>query len=638
MSTHSDPSFTHGLKTPQTKAPADPPDLQASDLQAPTPSPTGAACSPTPRRQGPYHDRRAHRSPLEQHVDEVHERQLQRQERRKTYAYHGPLPSERPSLAFEPYITKELDRALRESLPAPVSDDPDLRAAVLFLRLHAHKDAREGGGLVFGEHAAALVQGKIHRAAHHKTGVRSMLEALETHLGAEITGYVACHYCSQVTDLPLPPALERVFAEELGRRAETPLEQLVHVRTGARLGRNGVKSETRRIREAANATVRPDAPERVACLQKALNALPRNRFSKHIKCLQAALLGPEEELPPGVQPYRRKPGKAVTPAQRSAWNVLAHAKRAPVPLYQMTERTLRLSPYGASLASLPSPLRQYMFADSLEVDADSIQLALAGALWELPTVQKVLRQSIYGGPSWWDVLVGDVLQAFDDNVYRGDTASYKILKGACKRFTYSLIFGMSRRNLRRFGTKDDANAIRIAMRPACEILRAKAPEEIGTVLLGHPAVSEILKARTKQFKDIKDDGGMRDVFERWIAHAPASSETSKQVARSAPTEETPIRDVQSVLAEAMQSMEMMAMLPVGETALKSRSMYMYLWQHDGITVRPKKSDRPSRYQAVVDRLNDEFRAGLVDMQERLDCGPIHTRLSVDAGQDHLPDS
>ena len=571
---------------------------------------------PTPRRHGPYHEASKHRSLLERHVDEVYERHLKKQARRRQQEYHADLPPARPPLVFEPYITQELYEALSEHLPTPVAEDDALRAAVVFLRLFAHTDPR-GEGLVFGEAAAALVKGNANLAMHHKTGVRSMLYALEEHLGADITDYVPGRYCSQVKALPLPPKLEAVFESERERQAKTPLKDRVNVRTGTRLGRATAKTERRRVQEAANATVRADAPKRVKELLGRLNALPPNRFSKYMRRLKDALIGPGDDLPASVAAYRKD-----TPARTSALNILTRAGRVRAPLYQMTKKTLRLSPYGATVAALPGTLRQHMFEGCLEIDADSIQLALAGALWDLETVQAILRESLGGGPSWWDILVGHLLNAFPTNVYDGEPASFKALKGICKGFTYAMMFGMSRRNLRRLAL-EAGDGFCAAAEAACTILGAETPTDIGTVLLQHPAVREIIQARQQRFRAIKAEGGIEDVFGRWIQLTPAEG--------SEPPEEAATREVQSVLAEAMQSMEMKAMLPVGEAALESPSMYMYLWQHDGITVRPKKSDRPSRYQAVVDILNEAFQKGLEGMQERLGCGPIYTKLSVDAG-------
>jgi hypothetical protein len=515
-----------------------------------------------------------------------------------------------------------LYEALCDHLPGPVAEDDALRAAVVFLRLFAHTDPR-GDALVFGEDAAALVKGNTNLAAHHKTGVRSMLQALDEHLGADVTDYVPSRYCSQVKALPLPPQLEAAFERERERQAQTPIEKRVHVRTGTRLGQATAKTERRRVQEAANATARPDAPERVKELLYRLNSLPPNRFSKYMRRLTDALVGPGEALPDAVAAYRED-----TPARTSALNILTRADRVRTPLYQMTGKTLRLSPYGATVASLPGTLRQHMFEGCLEIDADSIQLALAGALWDLETVQAILRESLNGGPRWWDILVGHLLNSFPTNVYDGEPPSFKALKGICKGFTYAMMFGMSRPNLEHLAL-ETGDGFGAAVDEACTLLGAETRADIGEVLLQHAAVQEILQARKQRFRAIKEEGGIEDVFGRWIALAPAEGAT--------PSEEAAPREVHSVLAEAMQSMEMMAMLPVGETALSSKSMSMYLWQHDGITVRPKKSDRPSRYRNVYRDLNDAFQAGLRDMQERLGCGPIYTKLSVDAGAHLLGD-
>jgi hypothetical protein len=141
-------------------------------------------------------------------------------------------------------------------------------------------------------------------------------------------------------------------------------------------------------------------------------------------------------------------------------------------------------------------------------------------------------------------------------------------------------------------------------------------EEIGEVLLKHPAITELLTARQNQFSAIKEEGGVRDCFDRWIQYSSGK------------------RTLPSVLSEVMQAAEVRAMLPVGEKALNDDRFNFYLWQHDGITVRPiKKAAR--RYRAMVQELSEALDQGLRALQKTYDCKPIPSSLSVDYGESLL---
>jgi len=54
--------------------------------------------------------------------------------------------------------------------------------------------------------------------------------------------------------------------------------------------------------------------------------------------------------------------------------------------------------------------------------------------------------------------------------------------------------------------------------------------------------------------------------------------------------------------------------------------------------RSPKKNAPRRYRKAYRDLNEAFQKGLRDMQERLGCGPIQTKLSVDAGVHLLSDA
>jgi hypothetical protein len=98
-------------------------------------------------------------------------------------------------------------------------------------------------------------------------------------------------------------------------------------------------------------------------------------------------------------------------------------------------------------------------------------------------------------------------------------------------------------------------------------------------------------------------------------------------------ETTGDRSPKSVLAEYMQNAELRVMLPVGEKVLEDPELKFGIWQHDGVTIAPKRR-RPRAYRKAVHRAREALQKGCTYL-EALGVDPIETELTVDYGSDFL---
>ncbi|WP_022836926.1 hypothetical protein [Salisaeta longa] len=481
------------------------------------------------------------------------------------------------------------------------------------MRLYSAIDPRgEGEFICFGEQEAALVLGDLTLAKHHKTRVQERLAEIEKHIPMEIEPAAPKRNKTLIKNLKLAPDLETAFDKEKIRALKMDDADLIDARTGRRLGKSGLakKRQEKKAKASESDSARTHDIEDIHSFKRQLNDLSPNRFTKRIKrtvnkvgrhCLES----------------RKSGHKACSGVPEHVVQVLEHTQRHPVPLYKATDRTLRLSPFGLSLAQLPKAWRRHLFEDCLEIDADSIQLALAAALWDLPTLQGILSTCTASEQTWWDVLHDYLEQAFPQADLGNNRAPTKAI---CKTMTYSMVFGMSERNLRRLTITRGSKAGKARFKSLrTDVRKHFGVENVETVtnrILAHPAFQELLKARKELFRAIRRDRGIRDGFGRWI---PLRTQNADEP-----------RNVSSMLSDYMQAAEMMAMLPVGKEALGNSTMLLYLWQHDGITVRPKKTDRPSRYRKTLTTLQSAFQKGLKDVEDAFGCKTsIQTQLSVD---------
>jgi hypothetical protein len=307
-------------------------------------------------------------------------------------------------------------------------------------------------------------------------------------------------------------------------------------------------------------------------------------------------------------------GRAYLSVERAIQAALAI--RAPV--YKMTDRTLRLSPACTSAVSLPKAVRRAVFRDAIEVDLASSQLALAASLWDVPELRAYLRQARDDGASWWGMLIDHLMDTFPNHAFTPD--DFDLVKGALKGNTYGIMFSMAKRNLRSFGNPETMRPAEreayAAMTTELERIFQAPVRKIGAAFLAHPLVKRLLDRRGKILHFIRSHTGTTDCFGRWVS----TEDPGKGGGR---------RGTSSVLAEFMQNAELFVMLRVGRAALDDSELQLLLWQHDGITVMPRRRSRPSDYTNAVRKLETALAEGLRALEHVVGCPQVETWLTVD---------
>jgi hypothetical protein len=526
-----------------------------------------------------------------------------------------PLAGSLNGSLYVPDVTAELACALRRHVPGETDLAAACRRALAYLKLTAARDPRSGYWL-FHQEAAALCRGNSRLAERGMAGVTEILDALAERVGLVRAEAVPGRSCTQVIALELPRGLQDTFDTEIGRRARRALcaqqekaqqgEPCVFVDpgTGEPTASSLVKPRSKVVKQAKE-SILEDAPEEVVAFMDKLNGLRKTRFTRRLNDAEKTLYALARE---------RYTGRGYIGIERLIR--AACAVRAPV--YKMTSRTLRLSPACQSAYGLPKAMRRTVFAKALEVDMASAQLALAAALWDVPELRDFLRAAREEGSSWWGELIGYLRTEFPANVYEPD--DYGLVKAPLKGGTYGIMYTMAKKNLRRFGNPDTMQTKELeeyeTMTAELERIFQAPLEAIGEAFLAHPLVQPLLKRRNNMLRFIRNHQGITDCFGRWLSTEDPGSQDGR-------------RGAASVLAEWMQNAELFVMLHVGRAALEDSELYFLLWQHDGITVVPRRQNRPSAYASAVERMETALGEGLQALQRRVGCPEIITWLTVD---------
>jgi hypothetical protein len=218
--------------------------------------------------------------------------------------------------------------------------------------------------------------------------------------------------------------------------------------------------------------------------------------------------------------------------------------------YATSPNTPRVFAAGSSVNQLPRDVRRVAFAGCVECDLKAAQLAVVARLWGVGGLQAFLEASLRGGPSVWEELAGRA----------GVPLSRKPI---LKTTVYSVVFGMSRRNLlaqlaRGEGAEGGAEGVGAAA--AARFFR-------------HPLVRELLRARDRAKRATAEAGGALDAWGNFVEVDAALRDG--RYAR---------RDVLSVMSAVVQSYELRLMLPALEVVKKEQQLYLLSWLHDGVTV------------------------------------------------------
>ncbi|WP_259227769.1 hypothetical protein [Salinibacter ruber] len=554
----------------------------------------------------------------------------------------GRSPSGPQGVSIPPNVTEGLYRKIEDHLPQ-VAADPELRRALAYLKMVARPDPRSGY-LPFHETAVAHIRGAPSLADRNEARVYDLAERLQEAVARDMSSgdasnspppfHVIRHTkgqnCVQITPFTVPEPLEEAFSEE-ARRAllaitTGDLRATVNLESGNK-GRpeRRQKRRKKRRRKAEQTGERLDVPDRVQRLQKELHDLPLGRFRSNLKSAKDKLLSLAEDR------AEEQLGAGAVLERLPYLGQLRAIADVSVPLYKFTGSTLRLTPAGPSLAALPKKMRRAVFSDYLEVDMSSAQLALAGSLWKFPALRDFLRECTGQDKSWWTELARHLAEELPAPHYDPDK-HLKVVKGTLKGFTYGLFFGMQRRNLRRLGNPkapstdaeryyESARKMNLLFlgearvpRPKERVIQARAGK-VGSALLSHPLIEGLLRRRDQRLHRIRKNGGITDCFGRFVT-------TGED------------RDPKSVLAEHMQNAELRVMMPVGETVLSNPELKFGLWQHDGVTIAPRRR-KPWAYRQTLEETREALQRGRKGLDEEMGVPPIETELTVDYGDEFL---
>lgn len=401
------------------------------------------------------------------------------------------------------------------------------------------------------------------------------------------SGYKRGRHCRYLIRFIVPKWLVRAARENA---KSGPDEPHVDLRTGLPVSDRATKArhEADAKRLIAEGEARGDKPEVALDLHVYLHGLPRQRFSALLKddMLRRVLDFLEAE-------YADKPRTRLYTR-----DVIRAIQATPKPLYQTTERSVRLSPFGMGFVTLPSKVRQYWtlkLGDLLELDLANSQLSINANKWGVQSVIETLRDPGY---SVWPDLIEHLGGDVEDIKAR---ELYKPVKGALKVGMYGTNYGMGKRNLMQFGS-DDSKDVE-DHRSVVENVFGMPHREVGKLLLKHPVMAAMLEARDIQIERVMAAGGLTDCFGRWIKVEGRKIYQRRAAARSA-------------LAQAAQAEEMALLGPVIDAAIEEgdkvklrtkndkpgRPLWrIVLWQHDGFSLWLKEA---RHRDAVVERLQE----------------------------------
>lgn len=227
----------------------------------------------------------------------------------------------------------------------------------------------------------------------------------------------------------------------------------------------------------------------------------------------------------------------------------------PMPVYLLSDYSVRLQAFGESLQGIDSDLRRLLYPSNwIELDLAKAQLAIAATDWgNLPTVTSYLEGAKRGEMDIW----GDLVR----HVGLEDT---KAVRKALKGGTYATVYGSGEENVlwemqKAYNEATGAWLEREAFRP----------------FLTHPIIAELLDARESVLDEIRLAGGRHDCFGRYISmeactHKPDNRE-------------------RSVLAQVAQARELDLLTPVldlaeAEDGEGRPAFQVVLYQFDGVTL------------------------------------------------------
>jgi hypothetical protein len=261
-----------------------------------------------------------------------------------------------------------------------------------------------------------------------------------------------------------------------------------------------------------------------------LNNLAPNRFSAIKKHLRAAMAVAE-----------------TTKDADRQHNILKAIESQAQPFYEQGDKTSRVFAINDSFLRLHRDVRQVMTQDWVSADLRSAQLSIVAKLWNVPDLTKFL---LSGRSIWAELSEWMGVQITAEN------------KAVLKNFLYALIFGAGETTLNvqlaeRFG--DGKAALQR--------------------LLSHPVMQAMMRARRKQIRKTKTDGGGYDAFGTWY----------QLQFRQVEGKPYKFDNTRSIMAIQAQSFELKLLYPVLQMAKENPDAFsLTMWLHDGFCFDVRK--------------------------------------------------
>ena len=262
-----------------------------------------------------------------------------------------------------------------------------------------------------------------------------------------------------------------------------------------------------------------------------LSKSPQQRLAKLVRANWGRTLAAIEALPETTQGDRNTKdfSRRLAISTYENWSIF----------YTISDRSPRIFPSGESILYLPRDIRKVALAGTVECDLRAAQLAIAAKVWGLPVTEALLRS----GKSIWEELA------------MAARLPVKSCKPILKKTLYSVIFGMTKANLRKnleHGTDGLAGIGRVAMN---RVFR-------------HPVMKELVAMRKSKHREAKEQQQLQDAWGHIVPMGPGTN----------------FRTVRSLWAYIIQSYELKILLSILPTLRRNSQIYLMAWQHDGVSL------------------------------------------------------
>jgi hypothetical protein len=295
---------------------------------------------------------------------------------------------------------------------------------------------------------------------------------------------------------------------------------------------SGIKPNRQKIADTVKEFVSSARPARCKAARK-LQCILNGKNTKFYTELLKKNLGSTVKLLEKI--HRENPDKPYIYQTESS--KLRNIWQYPKPIYYPSEKehTSRLFTKN-HIPNLMKVLRLELTRGLVEVDLMNSQLAINSRNWQMKEIEEILQRD------------GNIWKSLKED-HGLSEADFKLVKPALKRAIYIPCYGGKKQKIIEKVTEDLGIYSRII-----------SVEKI----ISHPIVNIILKAASKQLREIKKNKGGIDAFGEFI---PMTKE----------------RTARSILAQISQSYELYVLLPVAEY-LETTTSKMVIWMHDGYTM------------------------------------------------------